>query len=136
MHPVLKNLGGAVTIFALCFSPTMASAATAAVQPVSPLTAVSVFGTQASAQAVCAGGASAATAAGSAAAAQAPGCVLPAGDPPPPVVPGQAYAPVAPAGNFGVNWLLLGLGALALIAGLSTLFDDDDDDSQVPISPS
>jgi len=111
----------------------MAAASTSASQQVSPLTAVSLFGTQASAQTVCAAGTSAAATAGAAAAAAqgGPGCVLPATDVPPPV--GQG-APPPPTGDFGINWLLAGLGALAFLGGLFTLFNDDDDDN-VPFSP-
>jgi hypothetical protein len=131
MHSHLKTLAGAVAALALCASPTMAAAATSApVQSVSPLIAVSVFGTQASAQTVCAEGASAAATAGAAAAAQGQaGCVLPATEAAPPPAAAQYVPPPPSGGNFGINWLLAGLGALALIAGLSTLFDDDDDDN-------
>ena len=135
MQPVLKTLAGAAAALALCISPTMAAAATISYQPISPLVVVSVFGTQASAQTVCSQAASAAAAAGAAAAAQGQaGCVLPVTDLPPPV--GQAPAAAPPTGNFGVNWLLLGLGTIALLAGISTLFDDDDDVDITPISPS
>ena len=117
----------------------MAVAATGASQPVNPLVVLSVFGTQGAAQAVCSQGALAVASAGAAAATQAaPGCVLPATDvaPTPPLGQAAAFPPLPPSGNFGVNWLLLGLGSLALIAGLATLFDDDDDDgASVPISP-
>lgn len=133
MQPVLKTLAGAAAAFALCVSPTMAAAAPTSYQPISPLVAVSVFGTQASAQAVCSQSASAAAAAGAAVAAQGqPSCVLPVTDAPLPV--GEAPVPTPlPGTNFGVNWLLLGLGTIALLAGISTLFDDDDN---VEISPS
>ena len=120
---------GVAAAFALCATPTMAAAPSTAIQSVNPLIAVSLYGTQAAAQAVC----SAAQAAQGAA-----GCVLPATDAPQP--PGQSALPPPPlppsGGNFGINWLLLGLGSLALLAGLYTLFDDDDDDGAVaPISP-
>lgn len=133
MQLSLKPLAGAVAAFALCASPTMA--ATSASQPISPLAAVSLFGTQASAQTICSQTASAAAAAGAAAAAQGQaGCVLPATDLPPPVAEAPV-PPLLPGTNFGVNWLLLGLGAIALIAGISTLFDDDDGVDITPISP-
>jgi hypothetical protein len=132
----LNRLAGAAAALALCASPTMAAAATTTtMQSVSPLAAVSLYGSQASAQTICAQGASAATAAGAAAAQGQTGCVLPATDGPPPVVQGPGYAPPPPTGNFGINWILAGLGALALIGGLSTLFDDDDDDDFEVISP-
>jgi len=134
VHSPLKKLGCVAASFALCVSPTMAAAATTGAQPISPLSAVSVFGTQASAQAVCT---PAVAAAGAAVAAQGqPGCVLPATDAAPPVGQAAPPPPLPPSGDFGINWLLAGLGALALIAGVATLFIDDDDDGvNVPISP-
>lgn len=129
MHSSIKKLAGVAGALALFVSPTVAMAAPNAVVPVKPLVVVSVFGTQASAQAVCTQVASAAAAAGAAVSAQGQtGCVLPATDAPPPV--GQAPPPPPPpppTGDFGINWILLGLGLLALIGGISTLFDDDDD---------
>jgi hypothetical protein len=109
----------------------MANAASGApVQPITPLIAVSLLGTPASAQEACGTAATAVAAAGAAAAAQGQaGCVLPATDVPPPVV--QPPPPPPPPGNYGINWLLLGLGLAALIGGISTLFDDDD----LPESP-
>jgi hypothetical protein len=126
MRSTVRQLAAALAAFALCASPAMAGAATPnQIQPVSPLIAVSVFGTQASAQTICAQGAAAAAAQGQ------PGCILPATDVSPPVAQGAASPPLT--GNFGVNWLLAGLGALFLIGGLSTLFNDDDDDG-APVS--
>lgn len=132
MQSHTKMLAGAAATFALCVSPTIATAATTpAVQPVSPLVAVSVFGTQTSAQIVCSQGA-----AGAAAAAQGQaGCVLPAIDVPPPVSQGVSPPPPPPGGGFNVGWLIAGLDAILVIAGLSTLLDDDDDDDD-EISPS
>lgn len=136
MQSSVKMLVSAAAAFAFCVSPTMAAAAPLISQPTSPLVAVSLFGTQASAQAVCAQGASSAAAAGAAVAAQGqPGCVLPATDVPPPVGQAPAAPPPLAGTNFGVNWLLLGLGAIALVAGISTLFDDDDDVDITPVSP-
>ncbi len=64
MRSPVKTLFGTAAAFALCVSPAIAAAATStAVQPASPLVAVSVFGTQASAQIVCSQGAAAAGAA-------------------------------------------------------------------------
>lgn len=128
MQSPLKQFVAAATAFALGVSPTMASAATSASQPISPLIAVSLFGTQASVQAVCSQAASAVAAQGAA------GCVLPATDAPPPIAQAPVSQPLAGA-NFGVNWLLLGLGSIALLAGISTLFNDDDDGDDRPISP-
>jgi hypothetical protein len=117
MHSPLKKLAGAAAALALCVTPTVAAAATtSAVQPVNPLVAVSVFGTPASAAAVFQ--------------AQVPGGgpVLPQVDTPPP--------PPPPSGDFGINWILLGLGALAFLGGIATLFNDDGDGGRVgPISP-
>ncbi len=135
MNSLLKKLIGSAAALALGVSPTIATAATTtAIHPVSPLIAVSVFGTQASAQTVCTSGASAATAAGSAAAQGQPGCVLPATDAPPPVATGAPPPPPPPTGDFGINWILAGLGALALLGGIITLFNDDDNDNEA-ISP-
>lgn len=135
MKSRLMKFANITAALALGVSSTMAaSAPVGAMRTISPLTAVSLFGTQASAQTVCSQGASAAATAGAAAAAQAPGCVLPAGEPVPPPVP-VGPPPPPPGGNFGINWLLAGLGALALIGGLLTLFDDDDDDDNVVLSP-
>jgi len=132
MHSAVKTLFGTATAFALCVSPTMSAAATA-VQPASPLVAVSVFGTQASAQIVCSQGAS-----GAAAAAQGQaGCVLPATDLPPPVSQGAVPPPPPSGGGIGgAGWILAGLDALLVIAGLATLIDDDDDDDDDEVSPS
>lgn len=132
MRSPLSNLIGVAAAFALCATPAIAAAAPAATQPVNPLVAISVFGTQAAAQAVCSQVAT--TAAASAQGAS--GCVLPAIDAPPPLGQSPAPPPAPLAGNFGINWLLLGLGSLALLAGIYTLFDDDDDDGGLaPISP-
>jgi hypothetical protein len=134
MQSPVKKLTGAAATFALCVSPTIATAATTpAIQPVSPLVAVSVFGTQASAQIVCSQGASGAASAGAAAAAQGQaGCVLPATDLPPPVSQGVVPPPPPRGGGLdGVGWVLAGLDALLVIAGISTLFDDDDDDDGI-----
>jgi hypothetical protein len=136
-RPGMKSLIGAAAAFALCFSPTMAHAATAAATPsLNPLVAVSVFGTPASAQAVCGNASGAAAAAGAAAVAQGQtGCVLPAVDAPPPPV--SAVPPAEPVSRgFGIAPILLGLLGLAALAALiATSDDDDDDDVDVPASP-
>lgn len=133
MQSPLTKLAATAAAFALCVSPTMARAATAVpATPISPLIAISLYGTQASAQQVC-GNAAGALAAAGAAAAAAQGqanCVLPVTDAPPPRVVEQPVGPPPPppgGANYGINWLLAGLGLAALIGGLSTLFDDDDD---------
>jgi hypothetical protein len=116
-------------------SPTMASAATAApVQSISPLIAVSVFGTQASAQQVCAGAASSAAAAGAAVSAQGqPGCVLPATDAPPQVGETPPIQPTAAPRGFSITPVLLGLIG---IAALAALIASGNGDSDSPSSPS
>jgi hypothetical protein len=129
-----KPFAGAAVALALCFSPTMATAATSApVQSISPLVAVSVFGTQASAEAVC-NSATAAAAAGAAAVAQGQaGCVLPATDLPPPVAQ-NAPPPIAQGvGGFGIAPVILGLLG---IAALAALIASGNDDSDSPVSPS
>lgn len=128
-----KKFFGAVAAFALCLSPTMAHAATAVATPsLNPLVAVSVFGTPASAQAVCGNASGAAAAAGAATVAQGQtGCVLPAVDPaPPPVVEGPP--PVAGPGGFSLMPILLGLIG---IAALAALIASGNDDSESPDSP-
>lgn len=131
----MRILAGSAAAFALCLSPTMAAAATSApAQSISPLVAVSVFGTQASAQEVC-NPTVAAAAAGAAAVAQGQaGCVLPATDAPPPVV-SQAPPPLPPTvgGGLGITPILLGLLGLAALAALIASGNDDSDS---PVSPS
>ena len=130
----MKSFTGAMAALALCFSPTMAHAATAAPAPaLNPLVAVSVFGTPASAQAVCGNASGAAAAAGAAAVAQGQtGCVLPAVDAPP--VPVSEVPPaVAPVSRgFGIAPILLGLLG---IAALAALIASGNDDSESPDSP-
>ena len=138
MQSPIKMFTGVATALALCMTPTMAAAATSApFQPVSPLVAVSVFGTQASAQAVCSGAAGAASAAGAAAAQANPNCVLPVGDaaPPPPV---SEVVPPPSGGDFGISPILLALAGLALAGGIiAALSDNDDGDNRLvfPVSP-
>lgn len=131
----VKTFAGACAAFALCVSPTMATAATSApVQSISPLVAVSVFGTQASAQQVC-NPATAAAVAGAAAVAQGTtGCVLPATDVPPPVVENvpPPVVPVATGGGIGVAPIILGLLGIAALAALIASSNDDDES---PASP-
>lgn len=130
-----KTFAGAAAALALCLSPTMASAATSApVQSISPLVAISVFGTQASAAEICASSATAAATAGAAVAAQGqPGCVLPAIDPPPPVGVTPAVQPMAAPSGFSLTPVLLGLLG---IAALAALIASGNDDSDSPVSPS
>jgi hypothetical protein len=128
----MKLVIGSAVAIALCASPTMAAAATSApVQSLSPLVAVSVFGTQASAQTVCTQAASAAAAAGSAAVQGQTGCVLPATDAPPPP-PLEAAPP--PAHGFGISPVILGLLGIAALAALIAS-GGDDDNGEAPVSP-
>jgi len=131
MH-VSRKVVGAAAALALCFSPTMATAATAVPAPtVNPLVAVSIFGTQASAQAACGNAATATAAAGAAAAAQGQaGCVLPATDVPPPVVEGPP--PPTPPRSFGIAPVILGLLGIAALAALIASSDDDRDSPESP----
>lgn len=132
-----KFFGSALAL-ALCASPSMAAASMVPVQSASPLVAVSAFGTQASAQAVCTNSASAAAAAGAAAIAQGQtGCVLPALDAaPPPAVTQGPLAPLPATADFGIDWFLAGLGGLILVGAiLAATADDDDDGAEVPIIP-
>lgn len=137
---MLSGVSRTVTSFgvavALCASPALASASavSAPVRTISPMVALSIFGSQASAAALC--GSSATTAAGAAATVQAPvgGCVLPVVDAPP-VVP-IAEAPLAPipvASGFGINPVLLGLAGIAILAAL-IISQDNDNDNSPPVS--
>lgn len=132
----MKIFAGSAAAMALCMSPTMAAAATSVpAQSISPLVAVSVFGTQASAQEVC-NPATAAAAAGAAAVAQGQaGCVLPATDAPPPPVVSEAppLLPPTSGGGIGIAPILLGLLG---IAALAALIASGNDDSDSPVSPS
>lgn len=129
----MKSFVSAAAAFALCFSPTMAHAATAASAPsLNPLIAVSVFGTPASAQAVCGNASGAATAAAAAAVAQGQaGCVLPAVDVAPPPV--SQVPPVQPVSRgFGIAPILLGLLGIAALAALIASSNDDSDSPDSP----
>lgn len=127
-----RKIATVAAAVALCVGPTAATAATTApVQSINPLVAVSIFGTQASAQVVCANPATAAAAAGAAAVAQGrAGCVLPATDAPLP--PPEATPTLRPPG-FGISPIILGLLG---IAALAALIAGGNDDSDSPVSPS
>lgn len=127
--------------FALIASPALASAsaATAPARTISPMIALSIFGSQASATALC--GASATTvAASAAAAAQAPagGCVLPLVDAPPPVPisePLPIAQPIAASSGIGITPILLGLAGIAILAALiASSGDDNDNDPPVSVN--
>lgn len=122
-------------VLSLVASPALASAS-APTRTVSPMVALSIFGSQSSAAALC--GASATTvAAGAAASAQAPGagCVLPVVDAPPPLPaaePLPAAQPIATSG-FGIAPVLLGLAGIAILAALIA-GSNDDNDNEPPVS--
>ena len=116
MRSYLKKLAGASAAVALCASPTLAATRPVAVQPVNPLVAVSVFGTQASAQATTSQVATVSATAGAAVAAQ-----------------GQYEED---RGITATGWVMIAVTLLVAGLGIATLFDDDDDDDEgVPISP-
>lgn len=132
-----RQFVGALLACALCFSSTAAGAATTVSIPsVSPLVALSAFGTQASASAVCAAGAATV----SAAQAPAAGCVLPVVDTPPPPPPPAAvvtpvYGPATDGAGIGLFPILIGAAVLAGLAAWLLLKDDDDDDDDDGMSP-
>jgi hypothetical protein len=118
MHSRLKALASASVALSLIIAPTAASAAQSSpAQPVSPLVAVSAYGSPASAQ-VVAPQVSAATAATSAAA--------------------MAQDPDYAGGHMGWDlgtYILLAIGLAALIGGIITLFNDGGNVDTTPISP-
>ena len=123
--------------FALCASPALASASAVATPApaISPMVALSIFGSQASVAALC-GSSATATAASAAATAQAPagGCVLPVVDAPPPLPVAQApFVPAPASGGFGLTPILLGLAGIAILAAL-ILSQNDDNDNDPPVS--
>ena len=136
---MLGGVFGKFTAFfaavALCAGPSFASASTAAAAPsqISPMVALSIFGSQASAAALC--GSAATTAASSAAATQAPvgGCVLPVVDAPPPLPVAEA-APLPPVpSGIGITPVLLGLAGIAILAALIAS-QNNDNDNNPPVS--
>lgn len=120
---MLGGVSKKVTTFgvALAVSTTPAFAAASAVPApqISPMVALSIFGSQASAAALC-GSSAAATTASAVATAQAPagGCVLPVVDAPPPPVPVAEVAPLPAPHGFGISPVLLGLAGIAILAAL------------------
>lgn len=137
---VSRKLTVIAVALSMTASPALASASAARSAPaptISPMIALSIFGSQASAAALC--GSSATVVAGSAAAtAQAPvgGCVLPVVDAPPPLpvveAPPFVPAPVAASG-FGIAPILLGLAGIAILAAL-IISQDNDNDNDPPVS--
>ena len=135
----VKKLAGAVIGLALCISSTAAGAAVAPTSSISPLVALSVFGTQESSSTVCAAALQGATTIAAAAQAPGAGCVLPVVDAPVPVAqpapPPPPYYAAVEQPNFGLLPVLLGLAAIAGIAAL-VLSNDGDGDIDLPgISP-
>lgn len=136
---VLRNVTMAAVAVSMMASPTVAAVSQASVvrsapvQTISPMVALSIFGSQASAAALC-GSSATATAASAAATAQAPagGCVLPVVDAPPPVAIAEPLPP--PPSGFGIAPILLGLAGIAILAALLLDDDDDDDEDDVPVS--
>lgn len=116
----ITALGVAIS---LCSGPAFASAAAPAPTQISPMVALSIFGSQASAAALC--GSAVTTAASTAAASQAPGggCVLPVVDAPPPV-PVAEVVPVPPPG-IGIAPILLALAGIAIFSVLIFTGDKD-----------
>ena len=127
----VTSIGVAV---ALCASPALAAASTAApAQSISPMVALSIFGSQASAAALC-GSSASTTAASAAATAQTPagGCVLPVVDAPPPVAVAEPM-PIPASSGFGIAPVLLGLAGIAILAAL-IISGNDDNDNDLPVS--
>jgi hypothetical protein len=115
----LKRLAGTAAALGLCASPTLAATTPVAVQPVNPLVAVSVFGTQASAQAVSSQVASTAATAGAAVAAQ-----------------GEFDQDAdSSTGMTTTAWVMIAVDLLIAGLGIYTLFDDHDDDDEESVSP-
>ena len=133
---VTRNFTAFCAAVALCAGPSFASASYVSVgQPqISPMVALSIFGSQASATALC--GSAVTTSASAVATAQAPvgGCVLPVVDAPPPLPVAEA-APIAPvpASGLGITPILLGLAGIAILAALIES-QDDDNDNNPPVS--
>jgi hypothetical protein len=125
-------LVGVLVAGSLMVSSTGAVAAStaSAIPQVSPWATLTALSGGAPAAALCG------AAAVAAAAQTAPGCVLPVTDAPPVAVAPPAPVPVPPVepvgGGFGIDPLLLGLGALALGALIYFLVRDDDDDEASP----
>ena len=133
---IARKFAAMAAAIALCATPTIAHASTAAsAQSISPLVALSVFGTQASAQAVCGSAATEAASAAAATAAQGqPGCVLPAVDTPatPPVGETPPISPAASPRGFGISPFLLGLIGIAALAALIAAGNKGGNEPQSP----
>lgn len=134
---VTKRMTALSVAIAMCASPTFASASSAsAPAQISPMVALSIFGSQASAAALC-GSAATTAAASSTAAAQAPvgGCVLPVVDAPPPLPVAEAAPILPPPGGIGILPILLGLaGIAALVALIASQKNGNDNNPPVSVS--
>ena len=134
-----KMIAVGVTL-ALMSGPALASASAVSSSPrtISPMVALSIFGSQASATALC--GASATNVAVSAATAQAPGggCVLPLVDAPPPVPVAETLPlaqPIAASPGFGITPILLGLAGIAILAAfVASSGNGNDNDPPVSVN--
>ena len=136
-----KMIAVGVTL-ALMSGPALASASavfSSSPRTISPMVALSIFGSQASATALC--GASATNVAASAAAtAQAPGggCVLPLVDAPPPVPIAESLPlaqPIAASPGFGITPILLGLAGIAILAAfVASSGNGNDNDPPVSVN--
>lgn len=130
----ILTAGTAAFLFSqAAYAAPMASAALS-----DPLVSLSLLGSAASHDAVCAG--STAAIAGAVAAAQAapvPGCVLPITAPPvaPPVAEAAPVMVPAASHGIGVLPLLLGLAAVAGVAALLLSDNGNGNGSVTPISP-
>ena len=128
-------LVGVLVAGSLFVSSTGAVAATAAapVSQINPWAALTAMSGGAPAAALC--GAAAVAAAAQTAA---PGCVLPVVDAPVASTPPPTPVPVPPVepigGGFGIDPLILALGALAAGALLYFVLNDDDDDEDVTVA--
>ena len=132
MRFLVKKITATGVAFAMCSTPALAAAATPMTSSqISPMVALSVFGSEASATALC-GSAATSVAMSSVAAAQAPagGCVLPVVDAPPPV-PVAYSAPLPVPNGIGIAPILLALAGIAIFSAL--IFTGDKD--RPPISP-
>ncbi len=136
---IVSKFSAIASALALVSTSSIAAVAPIAVStpaPVNPFAIIGLYGSPASAQALC-GNAASAVAAGAAAAAQAPGagCVLPVADPvvvPPPAEPvAPIQTPVAATGP-GIAPLLLGLAG---IAGIAALIASQNGNKDRPVPP-
>lgn len=132
MRGLRSPLVGMLVAGSLMVSSTSAIGATTAstVPQANPWATLTALSGGAPAAALCG------AAAVAAAAQTAPGCVLPVNDAAPVAAAPPAPVPVPPVepvgGGFGINPLLLGLGALALGALIYFLVRNDDDEDLSP----